>query len=191
MGIGEVKTVFLDRDGVLNKMYVVDGTPHPPDNAGQLEIYPDVPDALRRLNEAGYLLIVVTNQPDVARGTTTLASVHEIDAVLAAALPVAEFVVCPHDDAANCPCRKPKPGMVLDAARRHGSDLARSFMVGDRWRDIDCGASAGVRTVWIDRGVKERAPDHAPDFVTHSLAGAADWILADEGLVRQTPSIFR
>ena len=60
------------------------------------------------------------------------------------------------------------------------SDLAASFMVGDRWRDVDCGAAAGVRTVWIDRGVKERAPVHAPDFVTHSLAGAVDWILAQE-----------
>jgi len=177
MGIGEVKTVFLDRDGVLNRMYVVDGVSHPPDTASQMEIYPDVGAALRRLKEAGYLLIVVTNQPDVARGTTTLASVNEINGALAAKFPIEEFVVCPHDDAANCPCRKPKPGMILDAAARYGSDLARSFMVGDRWRDVDCGANAGVRTVWIDRGVKERDPDHAPDFTTYSLAGAVDWIL--------------
>ena len=178
MGIGKVKTVFLDRDGVLNRMYVVDGTGHPPDNATQLEVYPDVSDALRRLKDAGYLLIVVTNQPDVARGTTSLASVHEINAVLSARFPIEEFVVCPHDDAANCPCRKPKPGMILDAAQRHGVDLTQSFMVGDRWRDVDCGANAGVRTVWIDRGVKERDPDHPPDFTTYSLAGAVDWILA-------------
>jgi D-glycero-D-manno-heptose 1,7-bisphosphate phosphatase len=78
MGIGNVKTVFLDRDGVLNRMYAVDGVPHPPDGAADLEIYPDVGDALQRLKDAGYLLIVVTNQPDVARGTTTLASVNEI-----------------------------------------------------------------------------------------------------------------
>ena len=178
MGIGKVKTIFLDRDGVLNRMYVVDGTPHPPASAVELEVYPDVSEALRRLKDAGYLLIVVTNQPDVARGTTTLASVHEINAALSAAFPIEEFVICPHDDSANCPCRKPKPGMILDAAQRHGADLAQSFMVGDRWRDVDCGANAGVRTVWIDRGVKERDPDHAPDFTTNSLAGAVDWILA-------------
>ncbi|MEO8371200.1 MAG: HAD family hydrolase [Candidatus Solibacter sp.] len=177
MGIGKVKTVFLDRDGVLNRMYVVDGVPHPPDSAAQLEIYPDVSDALARLKEAGYLLIVVTNQPDVARGTTTLASVNEINGALAAKFPIEEILVCPHDDAANCPCRKPKPGMILDAAARYGSDMAKSFMVGDRWRDVDSGANAGVRTVWIDRGVKERDPDHAPDFTTHSLAGAVEWIL--------------
>ena len=177
MGIGKVKAVFLDRDGVLNRMFVVDGVSHPPDNVAQLEVYPDVTDALRRLKDAGYLLIVVTNQPDVARGTTTLAAVHEINAALSASLPIEEFVICPHDDAANCPCRKPKPGMILDAAHRYAVDLKRSFMVGDRWRDVDSGANAGVRTVWVDRGVKERAPDHAPDFTTYSLKGAVDWIL--------------
>jgi D-glycero-D-manno-heptose 1,7-bisphosphate phosphatase len=185
MGVGEVKTVFLDRDGVLNRMYVVDGTPHPPEDVAQFEVYPDVAESLRRLKDAGYLLIVVTNQPDVARGTTSLASVHEINASLSANLPIEDFIICPHDDTANCPCRKPKPGMILDAARHYGADLAESFMVGDRWRDVDAGANAGVRTVWIDRGVKERDPDHAPDFVTHSLAGAVDWILA---VARATPS---
>jgi len=179
MGISKVKTVFLDRDGVLNRMYVVNGVSHPPDHASQLEVYPDVVEAVARLKDAGYLLIVVTNQPDVARGTTTLESVHEIDAVLAAMLPIEEFVVCPHNDAADCPCRKPKPGMILDAAARYGVDMERSFMVGDRWRDVDAGANAGLRTVWIDRGVKERAPDHAPDFTTYSLAGAVDWILSN------------
>jgi D-glycero-D-manno-heptose 1,7-bisphosphate phosphatase len=170
------KAVFLDRDGVLNYSNVRDGLPYPT-RLDDLAIYPDAAEALGRFKQAGYLLIVVTNQPDVARGTVTRATVDEINTVLGAALPIDEFVVCAHDDAANCLCRKPKPGMVLDAAARHAVDLRQSFLIGDRWRDVDCGASAGVRTVLIDRGYRERAPDHAPDFIADSLGAAADWIL--------------
>jgi D-glycero-D-manno-heptose 1,7-bisphosphate phosphatase len=177
VGIGTVKAVFLDRDGVLNRCIVRDGTPHPPAGLDQLAIYPDAAEALRRLKQAGYLLIVVTNQPDIARGTETRASVDGINAAIGAALPIDEFVVCAHDDAENCPCRKPKPGMVWEAAARHAVDLQQSFLIGDRWRDIDCGAAAGVRTVLIDRGYRERAPEHAPDLVAESLGAAADWIL--------------
>jgi len=174
------KAVFLDRDGVLNYSIVRDGTPYPA-GLNDLAIYPDAVAALGRLKQAGYLLIVVTNQPDIARGTLTRAVVDQINAVLGAALPIDEFVVCAHDDTANCTCRKPKPGMVVDAAARHSVELHRSFLIGDRWRDIDCGASAGVRTVLIDRGYRERPPDHSPDFVAESLAAAADWILRSNG----------
>jgi D-glycero-D-manno-heptose 1,7-bisphosphate phosphatase len=177
VGIGEVKAVFLDRDGVLNQSIVRDGKPHPPAGLDQLAIYPDAAEALRRLKQADYLLIVVTNQPDIARGTQTRDAVDEINVAIGAALPIDEFLVCAHGDAANCPCRKPKPGMVWEAAARHLIDLHQSFLIGDRWRDIDCGAAAGVRTVLIDRGYRERAPDHAPDFVAESLTAAADWIL--------------
>jgi D-glycero-D-manno-heptose 1,7-bisphosphate phosphatase len=173
------KAVFLDRDGVLNRFFLRDGTPRPPAGLDQLEIYADAAGALLRLKQAGYLLIVVTNQPDIARGTQTRAAVDRINAAIGAALPIDEFLVCAHDDAANCPCRKPRPGMVLDAAARHAVDLRQSFLVGDRWRDIDCGAAAGVRTVFIERGYGERAPVHAPDFVAESLAAAADWILSN------------
>jgi D-glycero-D-manno-heptose 1,7-bisphosphate phosphatase len=181
VGIGEVtKAVFLDRDGVLNRFTIRDGTPRPPAGVGELEIFPDARDALHRLKEAGYLLIVVTNQPDIARGTQTRWAVDRINTAIGEALPVDEFLVCDHDDAANCPCRKPKPGMVLDGAARHAVDLQQSYLIGDRWRDIDCGASAGVRTVFIDWGYGERAPDHAPDFVAQSLVTAVDWILQQD-----------
>jgi D-glycero-D-manno-heptose 1,7-bisphosphate phosphatase len=178
VGIGEVtKAVFLDRDGVLNRFTMRDGIPRPPAGLDELAIYPDAEEALRRLKQAGYLLIVVTNQPDIARGTQTRAVVDGINAALGEALPIDEFLVCAHDDAARCLCRKPKPGMVLEAAARHAVDLRQSFLVGDRWRDIDCGAAAGVRTVFIERGYGERAPEHAPDYVAESLGGAVEWIL--------------
>jgi len=177
MGIGAVKAVFLDRDGVLNESVVRDGKPYPPARVEEFRIYPDAAGALARLKAAGYRLIVVTNQPDVGRGTTPRSTVDSINAALESALPVDEILVCWHDDRDACDCRKPKPGLLLEASARHGIDLQQSFMVGDRWRDIDCGAAAGCRSVLIDRGYRERAPDHSPDFRTGSLAGAAEWIL--------------
>lgn len=135
----------------------------------------EAPAALRQLREAGYRIIVVTNQPDVARGTQSRASVDAMNAKLAAAMPVDEFLVCDHDGDA-CECRKPKPGALLDAARRHGLDLSRSFMVGDRWRDVEAGQRAGCTALFIDHHYNERQPV-APFVRVSSIGGAADWIL--------------
>jgi D-glycero-D-manno-heptose 1,7-bisphosphate phosphatase len=177
VGIGPVtKAVFLDRDGVLNEAVLRDGKPFPPATLDDLRIYPEAAGALTRLKSAGYLLIVVTNQPDVSRGTQAAGMIEAMNARLGAALPIDEFRVCYHDDRDNCHCRKPKPGLVLDAAAAHDIDLGRSFLIGDRWRDIDCGAAAGVRTIWIDRGYNERGPAHPPDFRGTSLTEAVDWI---------------
>jgi D-glycero-D-manno-heptose 1,7-bisphosphate phosphatase len=172
-----VKAVFLDRDGVLNEALVCDGKPHPPAHSAEMRIYPEAAGALAKLKAAGYVLIVVTNQPDVARGTQALQAIEEMAAHMRAALPLDDVIVCTHDDRDHCTCRKPKPGMILDGAARHGVDLAASFMVGDRWRDIDAGANAGVRTVLIDRHWRERGPEHAPDHRCASIAEAAEWIL--------------
>ena len=178
MGIREVtKAVFLDRDGVLNVAMVRDGRPYPPAGLDQLQIYPDAPGALAHLKRAGYLLIVVTNQPDVARRAQSREAVDAMNAAIGAALPVDEFLVCWHDDGQDCDCRKPKPGLVMAAAAQYQIDLAQSFLIGDRWRDIDCGAAAGVRTVLIDRKYRERPPKSPPDHVADSLASAAAWIL--------------
>jgi D-glycero-D-manno-heptose 1,7-bisphosphate phosphatase len=180
MGIGAVKAVFLDRDGVLNEPEVRDAKPYPPAGPDELKIYPEAARALARFKHAGYLLIVVTNQPDVARGTTPRRAVEAINAAVGAELPIDDFLVCWHDDADACACRKPKPGLLLEAAARYGIDLSRSFLIGDRWRDIDAGAAAGCRTVLIDRKYRERQPEHAPDFRADSLAEAAEWILSAE-----------
>jgi D-glycero-D-manno-heptose 1,7-bisphosphate phosphatase len=168
--------VFLDRDGVVNRAVVVDGRPLPPRSAEELELLPGVADACTVLRDAGFALVVVTNQPDIARGTTTREAVDEIHAVLRRQVTVDDIVVCPHDDADRCDCRKPKPGMLLDAAHRHDIDLTRSFMVGDRWRDVDAGRAAGSRTVFVDRGYDERRPE-LPDHIAASLPEAVPWIL--------------
>lgn len=171
------QAVFLDRDGVLNEAVIRDGKPFPPATLDSLRLMPNAADAMARLKSAGYLLIVVTNQPDVARGTQSREVVEAMDALVGAALPIDEFRVCFHDDRDQCACRKPKPGLVLDAAAVHGIDLGQSFLIGDRWRDIDCGYAAGVRTVWIDRGYREQGPEHPADFRCASLAEAVAWIV--------------
>ena len=178
MGIdrGVRRAVFLDRDGVVNRAIVRDGRPFPPATAEQLEVLPGVAAALARLRAAGFRLVVVTNQPDVARGTQPRAEVDRMHARLAAELAIDEFRVCDHDDADGCACRKPKPGMLQDAARESGLALAESYMVGDRWRDVEAGQRAGCTAIFVDRGYHERRPD-APDAVVGSLPEAADWIL--------------
>jgi D-glycero-D-manno-heptose 1,7-bisphosphate phosphatase len=167
--------VFLDRDGVLNRPVVRDGRPHPPASVADLEILPGVAPACRRLRKAGFLLIVVTNQPDVARGTVALGVVNAINRALVEELDLDDVRVCPHDDGDGCRCRKPAAGLLVDAARFHGVDLTTSFMVGDRWRDIEAGRRASCRTILIDYGWLERRPE-APDATVTDMAGAAEWI---------------
>jgi D-glycero-D-manno-heptose 1,7-bisphosphate phosphatase len=171
------RAVFLDRDGVINAATIRNGKPYPPATLAELEILPGVPGALARLRDAGFRLIVVTNQPDVARGTQSRAVVDAMHARLAALLPLDEFRVCPHDDGDGCACRKPKSGLLEAAARDGGVSLAGSFMVGDRWRDVEAGRNAGCTTVFIDCDYREQRPDGA-DATVGSLPEAVDWILS-------------
>jgi D-glycero-D-manno-heptose 1,7-bisphosphate phosphatase len=171
------KAVFLDRDGVLNQAVVRNGKPHPPASAAELVLAPDAETALRELKAQGFLLMVVTNQPDVAKGITTRAAVEEINRKLTSKLPVDDVFVCFHQDMDQCDCRKPKPGMILEGARKHNVDLAESFMVGDRWRDVEAGQNAGCRTVFLDGGYEEQQPARPADVRVHTLREAADWIL--------------
>jgi D-glycero-D-manno-heptose 1,7-bisphosphate phosphatase len=168
--------VFLDRDGVINLSVVRDGKPYPPKTVEEFEIYPEVPEACRRLKAAGYLLVVATNQPDVGRGTQRQETVEAMHARMCAVLPVDRVEVCYHSGHTPCECRKPGPGMLLQAAKALSIDLSRSFMVGDRWRDIDCGQAAGCKTVFIDRGYTEELRQK-PDFVAENLGNAANLIL--------------
>jgi D-glycero-D-manno-heptose 1,7-bisphosphate phosphatase len=176
MGITRA-AVFLDRDGVINRPAIRGGRPYPPADEAALEVLPGVAESLTRLRAAGFRLIVVTNQPDVARGTQTRDVVDRMHARLASLLPLDDIRVCPHDDDDRCECRKPLPGLLEAAAREHGLSLGDSFMVGDRWRDIEAGSRAGCTTVFIDWGYDEPRPEH-PDAVVRSLPEAADWILA-------------
>ena len=168
--------VFLDRDGVLNEATIRNGKPYPPRDLSELVITHGAGAALEGLKREGILLIVVTNQPDVARGKANRADVDKINAQLADILPLDAIEVCEHDDKQECDCRKPKPGMILRAQERFGVDLARSFIVGDRWRDTEAGRRAGCRTILIGDGYGETFPC-APTIKLASLPGAASWII--------------
>ena len=174
---GKGHAVFLDRDGVINRAFVRGGKPFPPSTLQELEILPGVPEALHELKQHGYELLVVTNQPDVARGKQSQQTIDAMHQALRARLPLDDVLVCYHTDQDKCDCRKPMPGMLLEAARKHNIDLAASFMVGDRWRDIEAGHNAGCKTILIDYGYSERPPDRGPDLRVASLREAADWII--------------
>ncbi|MDB5294783.1 MAG: family hydrolase [Phycisphaerales bacterium] len=142
--------VFLDRDGVINRTDVVAGVPHPPRSVAECEVLPGVPEAMATLAAEGLPLFVVTNQPDVARGTQTAVAVEAINEFLRSRLPIDAIYVCYHDAADRCDCRKPQPGMLVRAAEEHHLDLPGSFMVGDRSGDVLAGAAAGCRTFLVD-----------------------------------------
>ena len=170
------RAVFLDRDGVVNRALLKDGRPLAPRSIKEFKLLPKVAQAVKDLRRAGFLVIVATNQPDVGAGKQSRASVEKIHARLRRTVVLDGFKVCYHTDEDACDCRKPKPGMLLEAASELKIDLKHSFMVGDRWRDIEAGKSAGCRTVWIRSQYKER-PVENPDAVGDSLYEASRLIL--------------
>jgi D-glycero-D-manno-heptose 1,7-bisphosphate phosphatase len=174
-----VKTVFLDRDGVINANLERAGKPVAPTNLDEFRILPGVVEAARRLKDAGYLLVIVTNQPDVRTGLTPRATMEAMHTEIRRQLPVDDVMVCFHVDEDHCACRKPQPGMILEAAARHGIDLPASYIVGDRWRDVLAGQAAGCRTIFVDYGYPQDRPA-TPDKVVHSLHEAAQFILGGE-----------
>jgi D-sedoheptulose 7-phosphate isomerase len=171
------RAVFLDRDGVLNEALIRNGKPYPPAEPAEFRLLPGTAEALARLKERDFLLLVVSNQPDVARGVQDRDTIEEMGRRLRADLPLDDVLICFHDDQDDCDCRKPRPGLITRAARQYGIDLDRSYLIGDRWRDIDAGANAGCKTIWIDRGYNEQAPVSTADTRVGSLPEAVDWIL--------------
>ena len=170
-----MRAVFLDRDGVLNRATMREGKATSPRTVAELELLAGVDQACAKLRSAGFTLVMVTNQPEIARGLQNWETLRTINAILQRMLGIESVRVCPHDDADDCDCRKPKPGMLLAAAEEFHIDLKGSFLVGDRWRDVEAGQRAGCRTVLIDSGHNERAAK--PDFAATTLGEAAEWIL--------------
>lgn len=169
------RAVFLDRDGVLNRAILRDGKPYPPANLAEVEILPGVVEAIQILKEAGFVLIVVSNQPDVARGITSKEVVESINAYLLKKLPLDQFIMC-YEDGDDSYCRKPRPGMLIAGAREFDVDLKTSFMIGDRWRDIEAGNAAGCRTIFIDYSYNEKKDD-SYHYKVNSLLDAANIII--------------
>jgi len=172
------RAVFLDRDGVINKAFVVDGKPTPARTLEQVRILPHAGEAMEMLRFASFELVVVTNQPDVARGSLSEEVVDSIHAQLQRELRIEHFYSCFHDDADNCVCRKPKPGLLVQAAMDLNINLEASYMVGDRWRDVAAGQSAGCRSFFIDNSYAEKQPQ-MPYIKVSSLFEAAQIILEE------------
>ena len=172
------KAVFLDRDGVLNASVIRQGKPYPPDTLDELTILPGVGEALRELRAAGFMNIVVTNQPDVATGKQRIEVVEAMHKQLREELSLDDVKVCYHTDDQKCDCRKPNPGMLLEAAKDHGIDLGQSFLVGDRWRDVAAGQAAGCGCFFVDYEYQEQRPKK-PYVAVKSLPEAAALILSN------------
>ena len=172
--------VFLDRDGVLNVQLVRDGKPYAPERLEDFQLFEGAPADCRALKAAGYALVVATNQPDVSRGLVAQAVIESMHQRLLGLIPEIERIEVSYDPGRgeDSPRRKPGPGMLLDAAAALGLDLSRSWMVGDRWRDVECGKRAGVRTIFIDYGYSDEHVTN-PDHTVGSLREAVAVILAD------------
>lgn len=170
------RAVFLDRDGVINRNAIRDGRPVGPSTLNDFVILPGVREAVDAFRAAGFLVIVATNQPQVA--PVLVAAMHS---KMQGLIQLDDIKVCTHADAEKCACRKPKPGLLLEAAKERGIELARSWMIGDRWRDIEAGKAAGCRTIFIDHGYTGEPRPQAPDFVAGSLLEAVPFVVeADE-----------
>jgi len=178
--MNNLPAVFLDRDGIINRVMVADGKPYPPFGLDDFEILPGTITSLSRLADFGFVLIGVTNQPDVTRGTQSREMVESFNRVIQSRLPVREIFVCYHDNVDHCDCRKPKPGLILQAANKYGLDLSHSWMVGDRWKDISAGKAVGLKTIFVDYHYGEIYEGASADFTIEDTIYLADIILKDQ-----------
>ena len=173
------KAVFLDRDGVLNNIIIKDGLPFSPSKYEDLKILPGVKDSIIKLKELDFLCIIVTNQPDVSRGKIEKKTVIKMNDYLNKELKLDDIFVCFHDDNDKCECRKPKPGLILEAAEKWNINLKKSYMIGDRWKDVEAGTLSGCKTIFINNNYKEQIKSQ-PNFISENLLKAVNIIEKNE-----------
>lgn len=176
MGIDQIKrAIFLDRDGIINSSVVKEGKPYPPASVVEVQFITGVRECLLKFAKKGFLIFIITNQPDVARGTKNIEEIEKIHHLIKEQFPVDEIFACYHDDEDHCTCRKPGIGFFLQAQRDYAIDLTQSYMVGDRWRDIDAGKNAGCTTIFVDYGYNEKLKQQ-PDFIIQEPAEMIQYI---------------
>lgn len=173
------KAVFLDRDGVINTVIIRDGKPTGPRCMREFQFEPEVTESIERLRAAGYMLFIVTNQPDVVRGLMTAEALQSIMDHITGAFRFDGVRACLHDDSDNCECRKPRPGMILDLARQHGVPLEESWMIGDSAKDTLAAGAAGCRSIILDRSYNQDAP---ADYRVNTLGEAVNLIIAENSI---------
>ena len=164
MGINRLnRAVFLDRDGVINQAPVRNGHPFSPADMTEFFWVDPIKEVTLELKSLGYLLFCVTNQPDVGRGLQSREVVESFHTAILTELPIDKIFACYHDDSDQCNCRKPRPGLIVEAQKEYDLNLAASWLIGDRWKDIDAGAAAGCNTVFLEYEYDEKLrtkPDH-------------------------------
>jgi D-glycero-D-manno-heptose 1,7-bisphosphate phosphatase len=171
------RAVFLDRDGILNKLVVRNGRGVSPQRFDDFELLPGAARAIGLLKRAGFLAVVVTNQPDIARGCLDPGSLQRMHERLHEAVPIDAIYTCCHDDGDGCDCRKPKPGLILRAAKEWQIDLNDSFLAGDSWKDIEAGRAVACTTVLV-KTAAQRYAGPKPDFIAHDLGQAVQIVLS-------------
>jgi D-glycero-D-manno-heptose 1,7-bisphosphate phosphatase len=158
------KAVFLDRDGVLTCSKT------PPENLQDIKMMPKIEELLQYLNCNNFLIFCITNQPEISRGTKTLKEAQEVNDILWANYPeIIKFEICPHSDEDNCVCRKPKTGMIISLAKEFDIDISKSWMIGDRWRDIGAGLNAGCKTIFFNYRSQGELRNYIPDFTAKNV----------------------
>lgn len=172
-----MKAVFFDRDGVLNIPKVFNGKPYAPRKFIDFKIYDGAKDSLKKLKNAGFFLVVITNQPDIGNGLVDIKEINSMHDFLKKELPIDYIEVCPHSQSKNCNCRKPKPGLIFSAVDKHSINLEKSWLIGDRWSDIVAGVSSGLKTIFIDHKYKEKTQKFGPDYIVSDTNKACELVL--------------
>jgi len=175
--MGNLRAVFIDRDGVVNKTEVRNGKPYAPRSYEEFQLLQGTEEALISLKISGFIIIVVTNQPDVGNGYIDKKIVEEMHLKLLTELPIDAIKVCYHRQTDECKCRKPKPGMLIEAASEFNINLNNSYIIGDRKSDIETGIAAGCSTIFIERGYAKSERPNSTDFIASSLPDAVTDIL--------------
>jgi D-glycero-D-manno-heptose 1,7-bisphosphate phosphatase len=165
------QAIFLDRDGVINKVVFRDGLPVSPRSIEEFVLNEGIREAVSEFRKHGFKIIVITNQPDIARGRVTLEVLDGMTRQMRQELPIDDVFMCLHDDGDECPCRKPKPGLLLQAALKWDLYLPDSFFIGDTWKDVEAGRAVGCKTILLDAPYNQ---DVVPDLRVKSLSEAVE-----------------
>ena len=174
------KCIFLDRDGVINKPIIIDNKPYSPRNKYQFELLPNIEKYLKKIHSLGFLTIIITNQPDISTNHINENLLNEFHDIIKNKMPITDIYVCKYIDTDDCYCRKPKPGLILTAAKKYKINLKKSYFIGDRWKDIDAANKAGCHSIFIDYGYKEKLKT-TPINNVKSVKEAFEIILNIEG----------
>jgi D-glycero-D-manno-heptose 1,7-bisphosphate phosphatase len=162
------KAIFLDRDGIVNKPIILEGKPYPPFIVKQAFLVNNIKNMIDKWHKEGYLVIVVTNQPDISNHLISQRKVEKINRYLQSMAKFDDLFMCPHNEKDKCNCRKPKIGLFLQAKEKYDIDLEESYMIGDRWKDIEAGRRAGCRTIFVNYNYNEEKP-HSCDYMVSSI----------------------